>query len=143
MRPFAVLLAVSTFVVGPLALAKAPADKPTVRQPVADSLETAAKSAASLPRLRSLLVSHRGTLVLERYFNGARAAQPANIKSASKSVISALIGIAVSKGVIRSVDQPIADYFPELATDPVTQKRRITIEDLLTMRSGLASTSGR
>jgi CubicO group peptidase (beta-lactamase class C family) len=111
--------------------------------PPSAALEGAAKIASSLPRLRSLVVSHRGAIVLERYFNGARAAQPANIKSASKSVISALVGIAVSRGLIKSVDQPIGDYFPELATDPEPKKRRITVEDLVTMRSGLASTSGR
>jgi CubicO group peptidase (beta-lactamase class C family) len=107
------------------------------------SLEAVAQSAASLPRLKSLLVSHRGELVLERYFHGARASQFANIKSASKSVISALTGIAIAKGYIKGVDQPIVDYFPELAKDPEPGKREITIEDLLTMRSGLASTSGR
>ena len=96
-----------------------------------------------MPRLKSLLVSHKGTIVLERYYNGARAAQPANIKSASKSVISALVGLAIAKGHIKSVDQKIVDYFPELATDPEKRKRDITIDDLLTMRSGLESTSGR
>jgi CubicO group peptidase (beta-lactamase class C family) len=109
----------------------------------AGELEPAARAAALLPRLRSLLVSHRGSLVLERYYGGARASQLANIKSASKSIISALVGIAVSKGSIPSVDQTIADYFPELAKDPEPKKRAITIEDLLTMRSGLESTSGR
>ena len=106
-------------------------------------LETAATASSQLPRLRSLLVSYKGSLVLERYYGGARASQLANIKSASKSVISALVGIAVAKGAIKSVDQPIADYFPELAKDPEPKKRAITIEDLLTMRSGLESTSGR
>ena len=109
----------------------------------APSLETAAQAAADLPRLRSLLVSHQGSLILERYFNGARASQLANIKSASKSVIAALVGIAIAKGHIKGADQPIADYFPELATDPDRRKREITIGDLLTMRSGLESTSGR
>ena len=109
----------------------------------APALEAAAKAAAELPRLRSLVVSHRGAIVLERYFGGARATTPANIKSASKSVIAALVGIAVSRGMIKSVDQPIVDYFPELAKDPEKGKREITIEDLLTMRSGLDSTSGR
>ena len=88
-------------------------------------------------------MSHKGQIVLERYFNGARAAQAANIKSASKSVISALVGIAIAQGQIKSVDQRIVDYFPELANDPEPRKRDITIEDLLTMRSGLESTSGR
>ena len=107
------------------------------------SLETAATSAAALPRLHSLLVSHKGALILERYYNGARAARLANIKSASKSVISALVGIAIAKGLIKGVDQAIADFFPELASDPERRKREITIEDLVTMRSGLDSTSGR
>jgi CubicO group peptidase (beta-lactamase class C family) len=111
--------------------------------PMPDELEAAAKSASTLPRLRSLIVSHRGTIVLERYFNGARATGTANIKSASKSVISALVGVAISRGLVKSVDQKIIDYFPELSSDPEPKKREITIEDLLTMRSGLESTSGR
>jgi CubicO group peptidase (beta-lactamase class C family) len=117
--------------------------KATVGKLVQSEFEAAVKAAAQLPRLKSLLVSHRGTLVLERYFNGTRAGQPANIKSASKSVIAALVGIAVAKGHIKRADQPIVDYFPELAKDPERQKRDITIEDLITMRSGLESTSGR
>jgi CubicO group peptidase (beta-lactamase class C family) len=107
------------------------------------AFDAAVKAASQLPRLKSLLVSHRGTLVLERYFNGARAGQPANIKSASKSVIAALVGIAVAKGHIKRADQPIVDYFPELLKDPERRKREITIGDLITMRSGLESTSGR
>jgi CubicO group peptidase (beta-lactamase class C family) len=107
------------------------------------SLESAVKPAAQLPRLRSLIVSHTGEVVFERYFNGARAGQAANIKSASKSVISALVGIAIAKGHINSVKEPIGQYFPELAKDPEPRKRDITVEDLLTMRSGLESTSGR
>jgi CubicO group peptidase (beta-lactamase class C family) len=89
-------------------------------------------------------VSHRGEVLLERYFNGAQAAMPANIKSAAKSVISALTGIAIARGLLPAVQAPVAPYFPELArpgADP--RKRMITIEDLLTMRSGLQSTSGR
>jgi CubicO group peptidase (beta-lactamase class C family) len=110
---------------------------------VRHTFESVEKTAANLPRLKSLLVSHKGQIVLERYFNGARAAQTANIKSASKSVISALVGIAIGKSHIKNVDQKIVDYFPEIANDPEPRKRDISIEDLLTMRSGLESTSGR
>ena len=102
--------------------------------PTGSNYEAAVKAASELPRLRSLLVSRRGELVLERYFNGARATQPANIKSASKSVISALTGIAIARGDLQGLDQPIADFFPELAKDKDPIKRTITIEDLLTMR---------
>ena len=69
--------------------------------------------------------------------------QPANIKSASKSVISALVGIAIDRGHIKSVKQPVADFFPDLFAGTDDPKREITIEDLLTMRSGLESTSNR
>jgi CubicO group peptidase (beta-lactamase class C family) len=128
--------------VGQIVLAQSTSPRATVGKP-APALEAAATAATALPRLRSLLVSHKGALILERYYNGARATQPANIKSASKSVMSALVGIAVSKGLITDVDQRIVDFFPELAKDPEPKKRDITIKDLLTMRSGLESTSGR
>lgn len=108
---------------------------------VAPSLDEAARAAADLPRLYSLLVSWRGDLILEQYFNGARATRATNIKSASKSVISALVGMAIARGSIPGVDTPIATYFPDLAGQP--DKQAITVEDLLTMRSGLESTSNR
>ena len=104
--------------------------------------ENALAVAKDLPRLHSLLVSRRGELVLERYFNGARATRPANVKSASKSIISALVGVAIDRRLIADVDTPIVTYFPELTKDRDQAKRTITIEDLLTMRSGLESTSG-
>ncbi|HEV8319587.1 MAG TPA: serine hydrolase [Vicinamibacterales bacterium] len=113
------------------------ADGQRVDTPPAVSLDAAARAAGDLPRLHSLLVSWHGDLILERYFNGARASQPANVKSASKSVISALVGIAIGRGLIAGVRQPIASFFPDLEAS----KRQITIEDLLTMRSGLAPTS--
>jgi CubicO group peptidase (beta-lactamase class C family) len=106
------------------------------------ALYEAAADAARLPRLRSLLVSRRGELVVERYFRGARATAPANIKSTSKSVISALVGIAIDRKLIPGVETPIARWFPErLGPRAETEKRKITVEDLLTMRSGLESTS--
>ena len=102
------------------------------------------EAALRLPRLHSLLISHRGELVFEEYYNGADSRRPANMKSASKSVISALIGIAIDEGHIKSVEDPITKYFPEYIfnqTDP--DKQLITIENLLTMQSGLETTSNR
>ena len=110
----------------------------------ATALEAAVAAAAELPRVHSLLVGWRGDLILERYFNGTRPTRLANIQSASKSVLSALVGIALDRGLIASVDQPLASLVPDLlkgTADP--RKRTITIEDLLTMRSGLESTSSR
>jgi len=115
------------------------------RPPAApSSLDAAVAAAGQLPRLHSLLVSHRGALVLERYFNGARATRLANVKSVSKSIISSLVGIAIERGKIPSVSEPIATYFADLLRAPAdAQKRQITIEQLLTMQSGLESTSSR
>jgi CubicO group peptidase (beta-lactamase class C family) len=90
-----------------------------------------------------LLVSQRGELVLERYYNGTRASRAANIKSASKSIISALVGIAIDRGLIPGVDTPIVKYFPSLAKDRDPAKQQITIEHLLSMKSGLETTSNR
>ena len=60
------------------------------------------------------------------------------MKSVSKSVISALVGIAADRKLL-ALDQPISKYFPDLPE----AKRSITIEHLLTMQSGLESTSNR
>jgi CubicO group peptidase (beta-lactamase class C family) len=99
-------------------------------------LDEAAKTAQGLPRLYSLVVSRGGEIVLERYYRGTRATTPANIKSASKSVISALVGIAIERKLIPGVSEPIAPYFRDiLGADPA--KSKVTIEDLLSMRSGL------
>ncbi len=96
-----------------------------------------------LPRLHSLLVSRRNDVIFEGYYNGTRRERPANVKSASKSVISTLVGIAIDRGMIPNVKTPIVTYFPELARDPDPRKRTITVEHLLAMRSGLQGTSGR
>ena len=99
--------------------------------------------AADLPRLRSLLVSIGGHLVEEHYFHGATARRQANLKSASKTLISILVGIAIDRGHLAGVDQPIADFFRDELAGADAAKRSITIGDLLTMRSGLETTSNR
>ena len=107
-------------------------------------LQEAVDEASQLPRLHSLIVSWHGDVIVERYFNGARPTRLANIKSASKSVVSALVGIAIERGLIRDVKQPISAYFPELLNTGVeAEKRAITVEDLLSMRAGLEGTSNR
>ena len=102
----------------------------------------AARSAAALPQLHTLLVSAGGQVVFEYHARGRSIDRPANIKSAGKSVISALVGVAIDRGLISGVKQPIAAFFPELKRAADARKQRITVEDLLTMRSGLESTSG-
>jgi CubicO group peptidase (beta-lactamase class C family) len=108
-----------------------------------DRFAGAVSAAGELPRLHSLLASWRGEVVLERYFNGARAARAANVKSVSKSIISALVGVAIDRGMVPGPETSIRTYFPEIAKDKDARKQRITIEDLLSMQSGLETTSNR
>lgn len=94
-------------------------------------------NAAKLPRFYGLLVIKNGCLIAERYFNEGALDQEAFVASVSKSYISALVGIALDQGYLTSLDQKMMDFFPEFVdqvTDP--RKMRITIRDLLKMRSG-------
>lgn len=98
--------------------------------------------AGEISSVRSLLIQQKREFVGEQYYNGRRANQPYNIKSASKSIITLLIGIAVDKGFIESIEEPIVDYFPEyFAQNPNSAKEQLTIRHLLSMQAGLESTS--
>ena len=103
---------------------------------------SARAAASALPQLHSLLVSRNGQLLFEHYAPGHSATRLANIKSASKSIISTLVSIAIERKLIPGVDTPIARCFPELRKDPDKRKQAITIENMLTMQTGLESTSG-
>ena len=99
--------------------------------------------AEDLPRLRSLLVARRGSLLVERYYHGARASEPVNIKSASKSLLSALVGCAIAEGHLRGPEQSVAPFFEDyLGAEVDPRKREITVGHLLSMQAGLESTSG-
>ena len=131
-----------------LALGSVPAAPAALGRAAPAALDPAQRAAiveyaSALPRLRSLLVSLGGELVEEHYFNGATARSQANLKSASKTLIAILVGIAIDRGHLAGVRQPIAQLLPDEleGADPV--KLSITLEDLLTMRSGLETTSNR
>jgi CubicO group peptidase (beta-lactamase class C family) len=94
-------------------------------------------NAAKLPRLYGLLVVKNGYLIAEKYFNEGSVEQKNELQSATKSVTSALVGIALEQGCLSSVDQKMMEFFPEFAgqiNDP--RKEQITIRDMLQMRSG-------
>lgn len=91
------------------------------------------------PHMTSLLVVRGGHLVFEWYADGVGPGTLHNLKSATKSVLSLLIGIAIQTGDLGSADDPLGATLPDLFTsssDP--RKRAITIRHLLSMRSGLA-----
>lgn len=89
----------------------------------------------------SFIVIKNDTILYERYFNGNERNSIATSFSVAKSFVSTLVGIAVDKGLIKSVTDPITKYLPELAQrDP--RFSRITIKDLLRMSSGLRYVEG-
>lgn len=96
----------------------------------------------TLGPINSIVISQHGKIVVEDYFRGMHAGRSNNIKSASKSILSILTGIAIEKGYLEGVDQEIGEFFQEyFENNPDSAKASITIDNLLTMRSGLASTS--
>ncbi|NKB88761.1 MAG: serine hydrolase [Acidobacteria bacterium] len=88
---------------------------------------------------RSLVVARNGRLVAEHYFNGHGPDALQDMRSAGKSVTSALVGIAIAEGVVAGLDAPVVPLFPSYA--PVAHdgpsKQAVTIRHLLTMTSGL------
>lgn len=106
-------------------------------------LRQAVERASALPRLRTLLVARNGVPLVERVFRGPGLDRPVNIKSVAKSLISALAGAAIARGVLTGVDQPIAPILADkLPPDPDPRLDAVTVGHLLAMQAGLERTSG-
>jgi CubicO group peptidase (beta-lactamase class C family) len=102
-------------------------------------IEDALKAGESLPGLRALLVAHRGVLVAERYYFGAGVERLQPINSATKSVCSMLVGLALRDGRLKSLDDTIAQLLPDaIAEVPDSPARSVTLRQILCGRSGLA-----
>jgi len=90
--------------------------------------------------INGLVIIRNGYIVLETNAYAYDAADKRNIYSCSKSVTSALVGIALDQGHISSINQPILAFFPKItAKRNANRKREITLEHLLTMSTGLES----
>ncbi len=90
-------------------------------------------------------VSKKGTLLVEEYFYGFDRTRKHQLQSVTKSVASILTGIALQQGLLSSVDESVASFYPELAAeqDWDDRKRRMTIKHLLTMTSGFEGNAWR
>jgi CubicO group peptidase (beta-lactamase class C family) len=115
-------------------------------------LATLTATLRSWPELgaHAVLIERRGRLVYEEYFNGfdQRWGEPLgwvtmtpetlhDLRSVTKSVISALTGIAIGDGAIPSLDQPAIAWFPEYRELDTPDRRRVTLRHVLAMTSGL------
>ena len=96
----------------------------------------AAHVRAELPHVRSILIARHGRLVFEEYYNGGNASELQNIQSMTKSVTSALVGVAIMQGRLK-LDQKVLDFFPEINSPRDPRVRAMTVRHLLTMSSGI------
>lgn len=88
--------------------------------------------------LHSLLVVRNGYIVQETYFNSFQAGSKHELFSCTKSFIATLVGIAIDQGYLAGVDAPVSDFFAgRIWQNGSPSKDRLTVEDLLTMTSGL------
>jgi len=111
-------------------------------------------AASSYANVHAVLVARSGKLVFERYFRGSDeipgrvygrrvenvtfdADTLHNMKSASKGVASLALGIAIDRGLIPSVNEPIFSFFPELSDLRSPEKERIQLVHALAMSMGL------
>lgn len=89
-----------------------------------------------LPGTTSVLVIRNGYIIFEEYYVGDRNTQR-HLWSVTRSFTSALIGIAIDQGYIKSVDQKVLDFFPEFKSENLNPYiEDLTIFHLLTMTSG-------
>jgi len=103
-------------------------------------LNAVIEEAERLDQLETLMVAQDGEVIAERGYHGHRTSAPTNIKSASKTVISALVGIAIDRGVLEGPDQRIANLLEaDLPASPDPRLRQVTVGHLLTMQAGLGS----
>ncbi|MGN8067535.1 serine hydrolase [Mucilaginibacter sp. SG564] len=88
------------------------------------------------PLIYSLVISKNNKIIHQQYFNGQDSTTLFNDQSLTKSVTALLIGIAIDKGYIKSVDEKVADFFPELKFDTDKRKQDITIRQVMNQASG-------
>ena len=99
--------------------------------------------------VHAILIERNGRLIYEEYFDGfderwgqslgrvkMTAETKHDLRSVTKSVVSALVGIAHGEGKIQSLDEPIVKWFPEYPELDTPDRRRVTLAHALSMTSG-------
>ena len=98
----------------------------------------------SLTGTEGVVIAKSGKIIYEKYFNGFNSDIPHDTRSASKSIYSAIVGIAIDEGIIESVDGEFFQYVPEKFKYTSDQsKSKIKLEQLLNMSSGIGVSEGK
>lgn len=104
----------------------------------AELLDIALDEAENKYSIYSVLVARNGHIVAERYYRGHDENSSFNIRSVSKSFLSAMVGIAIEKGTISSTDKKMLSFFPEYNNSSLDDRiQDITVKHLLTMQGGM------
>jgi CubicO group peptidase (beta-lactamase class C family) len=90
--------------------------------------------------IKGLVVIRDGDVVFEQYPNGLSEKSRGEVYSVTKSFASTLVGIAQRKGLLTNLNEKVLDLLPGTYENVDDRKRAMTLEDVLTMRSGLAWT---
>ncbi len=106
--------------------------------PLVEQIE--AYASMSRPSLKSVLVLHRDTVIVERYWLGFTATSTQPIYSVTKSVVSALVGLALADGKL-TLSDTLAQWFPEVV--PGSHAASVSIRHLLTMTAGFDRAMGK
>lgn len=86
------------------------------------------------PNIAGIAIAKNESLVYEKYFNGYTKHDVLHVASVTKSIISVLIGIAVEKGSIKTIEQKVLDFFPDYTIKRGEKTiQNVTIKNLLTM----------
>ena len=108
-----------------------------------EPLKQVAATAERFESLRTLHVAVDGDVVVAKGFRGHSPQAATNVKSASKTLIAAVVGAAIQRGFITDVNERVVDALPNAIpsnADPALED--LTVEHLLSMQGGLARTSG-
>ena len=89
-------------------------------------------------KVHSVLIARNGKLVFEKYFDGFFIEDQNSLQSCTKSVGSLLIGIALDKGFIKSVDQRILNFFPDYKNVVDQKWNDVELKHILTMTTGVS-----
>lgn len=93
------------------------------------------------PKTNALLISQKGKVVFEKYFNGYHKDSVQDVRSTTKSITALLAGIALDKGFIKSTNDLVFNYLPQYNKNNLhnwnQSKASITLEHLLTMQTGI------
>ena len=101
-------------------------------------LSQAIDSLAEISGFKSIVVGRNGRIAAEEYYNGGHPDSLHDVRSVTKSVMGLLIGIAIEKGYLQSVDQTIGEFLIDTVIDTLDSARaQISIKHLLMMSCGL------